>query len=72
VKATFYSRIPILNPVRVAEEFALLDNLSGGRVVAGLLRGIPTEYLTYGTNPDESRARFEEALQVIIRARTAS
>jgi alkanesulfonate monooxygenase SsuD/methylene tetrahydromethanopterin reductase-like flavin-dependent oxidoreductase (luciferase family) len=62
--------IPILNPIRVAEEFAMLDNLTGGRVIAGLLRGIPTEYLTYGTNPDESRERFEEGLQLIVRAWT--
>jgi alkanesulfonate monooxygenase SsuD/methylene tetrahydromethanopterin reductase-like flavin-dependent oxidoreductase (luciferase family) len=60
--------IPILDPVRVAEEFAMLDNLTNGRIVAGLLRGIPTEYLTYGTNPDESRERFEEALCLIVRA----
>jgi alkanesulfonate monooxygenase SsuD/methylene tetrahydromethanopterin reductase-like flavin-dependent oxidoreductase (luciferase family) len=60
--------IPILNPVRVAEEFAMLDNLTGGRIVAGLLRGIPTEYLTYGINTDESRDRFEEALDLILHA----
>ena len=37
---------PILNPVRVAEEFAMLDNLTGGRIVAGLMRGTPNEYVT--------------------------
>ncbi len=57
--------IPILNPVRVAEEFAMLDTLSGGRLVAGMLRGTPNEYVTYNVNPRESRARFEEALQLI-------
>ncbi len=62
--------IPILNPVRVAEEFAMLDNLTGGRIVAGLLRGIPTEYLTYGVNVGESRDRFEEALALIVHAWT--
>ena len=62
--------LPILNPVRVAEEFAMLDNLTGGRIVAGLLRGIPTEYLTYGVNVDESRERFEEALTLMIHAWT--
>lgn len=60
--------IPILNPVRVAEELAMLDAMSGGRVIAGLMRGTPNEYVTYNTNPDESRARFEEALQIIRRA----
>src|SRR6185312_3861196 len=54
--------IPILNPVRVAEEFAMLDTLSSGRVIAGMLRGTSNEYVTYGVNPAESRERFAEAL----------
>lgn len=62
--------IPILNPVRVAEEFAMLDLLSGGRLVAGMLRGTPNEYITYNVNPRESRGRFEEALQLIRMAWT--
>jgi alkanesulfonate monooxygenase SsuD/methylene tetrahydromethanopterin reductase-like flavin-dependent oxidoreductase (luciferase family) len=62
--------IPILNPVRVAEEFAMLDVMTGGRVVAGMLRGTPNEYVTYGTNPAETRDRFAEALALIVRAWT--
>jgi len=62
--------IPILNPVRVAEEFAMLDVMTGGRVVAGMLRGTPNEYVTYATNPAETRGRFEEALTLIVRAWT--
>ena len=54
--------LPMLNPVRVAEEFAMLDTMTGGRVVAGLMRGTPNEYVTYNVNPEESRARFQEAL----------
>jgi alkanesulfonate monooxygenase SsuD/methylene tetrahydromethanopterin reductase-like flavin-dependent oxidoreductase (luciferase family) len=57
--------IPMLNPVRVAEEFAMLDTITGGRVVAGLMRGTPNEYVTYNVNPEESRSRFQEALQLI-------
>src|SRR5665213_362422 len=57
--------IPLLNPVRVAEEFAMLDTMTGGRVVAGLFRGTPNEYVTYNINPDESRARFAEAIEII-------
>jgi alkanesulfonate monooxygenase SsuD/methylene tetrahydromethanopterin reductase-like flavin-dependent oxidoreductase (luciferase family) len=64
------SNIPILNPVRVAEEFAMLDALTGGRVIAGMLRGTSNEYVTYATNPAESRERFEEALALIIKAWT--
>ncbi len=58
------------NPVRIAEEFAMIDNLSGGRLVAGLMRGAPYEYLVYDINPAESRARFEEAWELIIKAWT--
>jgi alkanesulfonate monooxygenase SsuD/methylene tetrahydromethanopterin reductase-like flavin-dependent oxidoreductase (luciferase family) len=64
------SNIPIQNPVRVAEEFAMLDTLSGGRVIAGMLRGTSNEYVTYGVNPAESRERFIEALQLIVAAWT--
>ena len=60
--------IPMLNPVRVAEEFAMLDTLTDGRVVAGMLRGTPNEYVTYNTNPTESREIFEEAVLLIRRA----
>jgi alkanesulfonate monooxygenase SsuD/methylene tetrahydromethanopterin reductase-like flavin-dependent oxidoreductase (luciferase family) len=62
--------IPILNPVRVAEEFAMIDAMSGGRLVAGMMRGTPNEYVTYNVNPAESRDRFAEALQLIRRAWT--
>jgi alkanesulfonate monooxygenase SsuD/methylene tetrahydromethanopterin reductase-like flavin-dependent oxidoreductase (luciferase family) len=62
--------IPILNPIRVAEEFAMLDTMTGGRVIAGMLRGTTNEYVTYGVNPAESRERFEEAIDLIIRAWT--
>jgi alkanesulfonate monooxygenase SsuD/methylene tetrahydromethanopterin reductase-like flavin-dependent oxidoreductase (luciferase family) len=64
------ANIPILNPVRVAEEFAMLDTLTGGRVVAGMLRGTSNEYVTYAVNPSESRERFEEAMELIVRAWT--
>ncbi len=62
--------IPILNPVRVAEEFAMLDTITGGRVIAGMLRGTPNEYVTYNINPAESRGRFEEAMRLIQMAWT--
>jgi alkanesulfonate monooxygenase SsuD/methylene tetrahydromethanopterin reductase-like flavin-dependent oxidoreductase (luciferase family) len=62
--------IPILNPVRVAEEFAMLDTLTGGRVVAGMMRGTSNEYVTYNVNPSESRERFAEALKLIRMAWT--
>ena len=54
----------MLNPVRVAEEIAMLDIMSKGPLVAGMLRGTPNENVTYNMNPSESRARFEEAFQI--------
>jgi alkanesulfonate monooxygenase SsuD/methylene tetrahydromethanopterin reductase-like flavin-dependent oxidoreductase (luciferase family) len=62
--------IPMLNPVRVAEEIAMLDTLTDGRIVAGMMRGTPNEYVTYNTNPAESREIFEEAVLLIRRAWT--
>lgn len=59
--------LPLHNPVNVAEQYATLDNLLGGRLRFALLRGTPNEYMTYGTNPWESRERFEEAVQLVIR-----
>jgi alkanesulfonate monooxygenase SsuD/methylene tetrahydromethanopterin reductase-like flavin-dependent oxidoreductase (luciferase family) len=64
------SLIPMLNPVRVAEEVAMLDTMSNGRIIAGMLRGTPNENVTYNMNPSESRARFEEAFHLIREAWT--
>lgn len=66
----FGSDLPLNNPVRIAEEYSMLDNLLRGRLRIGLLRGTPNEYLTYGTNPTESKDRFEEGVQLIKRAMT--
>jgi len=62
------SLIPMMNPVRVTEEYAMIDVLSEGRLVAGLLRGAPYEYVVYHTNPAESRGRFEEGFELILKA----
>jgi alkanesulfonate monooxygenase SsuD/methylene tetrahydromethanopterin reductase-like flavin-dependent oxidoreductase (luciferase family) len=62
--------IPTINPVRTAEEFAMVDVLSNGRLIAGMLRGTSNEYVTYNTNPAESRERFQEALDLIVRCWT--
>ncbi|MFZ0838534.1 MAG: LLM class flavin-dependent oxidoreductase, partial [Xanthobacteraceae bacterium] len=62
--------IPLLNPIRVAEEYAMLDVMSGGRLIAGLMRGIPHEYLAYNVSPSESHGRMREAVELIIKAWT--
>ena len=58
------------NPVRIAEELALLDNLMPGRLVCGLLRGTTGEYLSYGLNPEEARERTTEGMELILKAWT--
>lgn len=62
--------VPSSNPVRVAEEFAMLEALAPGRIVAGLLRGTTNEYLSYDLKPDESRARTDEGMELIVKAWT--
>src|SRR5437870_8163336 len=63
--------LPLRNhPVRVAEEYAMIDCLSGGRLIAGFVRGIPPEYIWYGDNPAEPRGRFGEANEHILTAWT--
>lgn len=63
--------LPLLNnPLSVAEEFALLDNLTRGRFIAGFVRGIGAEYHAMGINPAESQARFSEAHDLIVRSWT--
>jgi alkanesulfonate monooxygenase SsuD/methylene tetrahydromethanopterin reductase-like flavin-dependent oxidoreductase (luciferase family) len=58
------------HPVRVAEEYAMLDCLTGGRLIAGFVRGVPAEYVWYNVDPSESRGRFEEAYELIKTAWT--
>ncbi|MBS0412499.1 MAG: LLM class flavin-dependent oxidoreductase [Proteobacteria bacterium] len=61
---------PLINPVRTAEEIAMLDALSHGRVVVLFLKGTPNEHATYGTNPAETREITQEAVELILRAWT--
>jgi alkanesulfonate monooxygenase SsuD/methylene tetrahydromethanopterin reductase-like flavin-dependent oxidoreductase (luciferase family) len=58
------------NPVRLAEELAMLDTMTEGRLVVGLLRGTTNEALTYDLNPTESRERTDEGMALILRAWT--
>lgn len=78
VRRTTRARIAILgnaialrdHPLRVAEEVAMLDVLSGGRIISGFVRGIGCEYFSHGVNPTYSRDRFHEAHDLIVRAWT--
>jgi alkanesulfonate monooxygenase SsuD/methylene tetrahydromethanopterin reductase-like flavin-dependent oxidoreductase (luciferase family) len=59
------------NPLRVAEEIAMLDHLTNGRIVSGFVRGIGWEYFAHSVNPARSRDRFNEAHDLIIKAWTS-
>ena len=62
--------LPLHQPLRLAEELAMLDCMSGGRIISGFARGIPREYAVNNISLAESRARFEEAYDIIIKAWT--
>lgn len=57
-------------PLRVAEEFAMLDAMSGGRLIAGMVMGGGPEYFAYQLEPTQARERFREALDLIVAAWT--
>ena len=58
------------NPLRVAEEVAMVDIISGGRVVCGFVRGLGQESIATNVNPIYNRERFDEAHNVIVKAWT--
>jgi alkanesulfonate monooxygenase SsuD/methylene tetrahydromethanopterin reductase-like flavin-dependent oxidoreductase (luciferase family) len=60
------------DPLRVAEELAMLDVISGGRIISGFVRGTGMEYFSYNVNPTVSRERMNEAHDLIIQAWTRS
>ncbi len=63
--------LPIFdNPIRLAEELAEIDMISGGRLVSGFVRGTGVESLATNTNPLHNRARFEEAHDLVIKTWT--
>ena len=63
--------LPLANPVRVAEEIAVLDLVSGGRVEFGIGRGtFPNVHEGFNSPFAESRGRFEESLEIILKAWT--
>ena len=65
------AQMSLHHPIRFAEQMALIDHMSGGRLVVGLGRGTAYniyDYQGYGIDPAEAQARFEEAEALMIRA----
>src|SRR5437870_13539192 len=68
---TAVTLLPLHNPVKIAEEAAIADILSDGRLALGCGRGTaPIHYAGYDIPQGESRERFEEALDFILQAWT--
>jgi alkanesulfonate monooxygenase SsuD/methylene tetrahydromethanopterin reductase-like flavin-dependent oxidoreductase (luciferase family) len=67
--ATGVRPLPMIHPARAAEDIAVLDNLSGGRAIAGAfgLGGRPREYTGFGISFPERRARYEESIELVSR-----
>jgi alkanesulfonate monooxygenase SsuD/methylene tetrahydromethanopterin reductase-like flavin-dependent oxidoreductase (luciferase family) len=66
---TAVSLAPFYNPLRLAEEVALLDVLSGGRVNWGAGRGFErSEFAAFDIPGEESAARFHETVDIVLRA----
>ena len=66
---TAVNLLPLHHPLRIAEEVATLDVLSGGRAVFGIGRGSnPNHYRGYGIPIEERNDRFVEGLDLALRA----
>jgi alkanesulfonate monooxygenase SsuD/methylene tetrahydromethanopterin reductase-like flavin-dependent oxidoreductase (luciferase family) len=71
MKIVIYGNLlPIHEPLRLAEEIAMLDCLTNGRLICGVARGAPREYRIFNVPMSESRSRFNEAFEVMERAWT--
>jgi alkanesulfonate monooxygenase SsuD/methylene tetrahydromethanopterin reductase-like flavin-dependent oxidoreductase (luciferase family) len=69
IKLLIYGNLlPLHEPLRLAEELAVLDCMSNGRIISGFARGIPREYQVHNVPLPDSRPRFEEAMDILLRA----
>ncbi len=69
--AVIGNALPLYNPpTRVAEEFAMIDVISGGRLIAGLVVGGGPEYYSFSMNPTHARSMYAEALDLVVRCWT--
>ena len=77
-RITKNSKIPLLgnilplheSPVRLAEEVAMIDVISGGRVISGMVRGVGVETVATNVNPVDNRERFKECHDLVIKTWT--
>lgn len=70
---TGVSLIPLNHPIRLAEEYAMLDVLSGGRLEYGIGRGfLKYSHQVFGVSEDENHARYHEGTDIIVKAWTSN
>jgi alkanesulfonate monooxygenase SsuD/methylene tetrahydromethanopterin reductase-like flavin-dependent oxidoreductase (luciferase family) len=65
---------PVANrgdPIRIAEEMAMIDCISRGRLDAGFVRGVPFEVFAANTNPTQTSERLWEGVDLIVKAWTS-
>jgi alkanesulfonate monooxygenase SsuD/methylene tetrahydromethanopterin reductase-like flavin-dependent oxidoreductase (luciferase family) len=61
--------LPLYHPTRLAEEIAMLDQLSGGRLEIGVGKGgNPHELLCYGIEPGDAQRRYDEVFDSLMRS----
>ncbi|MGH7153294.1 MAG: LLM class flavin-dependent oxidoreductase [Acetobacteraceae bacterium] len=59
--------LPLYHPLRLVDEICMLDQLSGGRLLLGVGRGIsPIEFGYWGLDAEAAPAMYQEALQVVL------
>jgi alkanesulfonate monooxygenase SsuD/methylene tetrahydromethanopterin reductase-like flavin-dependent oxidoreductase (luciferase family) len=63
------SILPLRHPLQTAEDYAMVDVGSGGRLDFGIgIGNTPFDHQVYGVPPEQARARFEEAAEIIVKA----
>ena len=60
--------LPLYDPMRLAEECAILDILTNGRLNVGLGRGVPKDDMKHRLDRETAQARFEEGIEILARA----
>jgi alkanesulfonate monooxygenase SsuD/methylene tetrahydromethanopterin reductase-like flavin-dependent oxidoreductase (luciferase family) len=69
---TMVTLLPLYNPVRLIEEVGVLDLLTHGRLELGMGRGVsPPEIATYGIDPAQTRALFDETFEILMKGLTS-
>lgn len=64
------SVLPLYDPMRLAEECAMLDIMTGGRLNVGLGRGVPKDDMKHRLDREAAQARFDEGIEILMRAWT--